>query len=259
VQSAKPLTYACYYGPARLPQLACYAQIIVQPAYYTAGQVAYLRSRGVCAIAYLSIGYEPAPEAVRDWYVFSPYTGLPARDPRWDVFVVDCRSPTWQEYVLRERIPEILNRGFQGLFLDNLDVQESYPDTRSGVIDLVRRIRRAHPDLTLIVNRGFSVLDALVSTVDGVLFEAFTTYHDTERYAAWEGAELAWTEMQAARLRQLNPEWPILALDYALPHEQALRHLAEARARAHGFSSFVSNRALDWLPDSMSSANHLHG
>ena len=243
------LNYACYYGPAKLLDLAHYNMIIVEPAYYTSTQVTELRSRGVCVIAYLSIGYEPASGAGEGWHVIDPSTNLPVRDPRWDTLFVDCRSLAWQDYVLRERIPAILARGFQGLLLDNLDVQESYPDTRPGVISLIQRVRRAHPDLVLVANRGFSVLDALATSVTAVLFEAFTTYHDGQRYTAWEGTDLAWTEIQARRLRSLNREWPILALDYAAPQDTDLRHLAAERARAHGFASFVTTWSLDWLPD----------
>ena len=88
-----------------------------------------------------------------------------------------------------------------------------------------------------------------MTSVDTVLFEAFTTYRDGKRYAAWEGADLAWTETQARRIQSLNCAWPILALDYAAPQDAELRRLAVARASAHGFSSFVSTWALDWLPD----------
>ena len=245
----EPLSFACYYGPARLRDLASYNLVLVEPAYYAPAQVAQLRARDVQAIAYLSIGYEPAPGVGERWHVTDPSTGLPVRDPRWDTLLVDCRSPVWQDHVVCQRIPDILARGFQGLLLDNLDVQERYADTRPGVISLIQRIRRAHPDLILVANRGFSILDALVTSVDTVLFEAFTTYHDGKSYAAWKGADLAWTEIQARRIRSLNCAWPVLALDYAAPQDAELRCLAAARASAHGFISFVSTWALDWLPD----------
>ena len=54
----EPLSYACYYGPARLRVLASYSLVLVEPAYYAPAQVAQLRARGVQVIAYLSIGYE---------------------------------------------------------------------------------------------------------------------------------------------------------------------------------------------------------
>ena len=242
-------SFACYYGPAESDRLANYDLVIVQPEHYAPDQVALLRSRGVVVIAYLSIGYEPAPGLGVNWHIANPDDGMPLHDPRWDTLYVDCRSPAWQTHVLQQRIPEILARGVQGLFLDNLDVQETHPQTRPGVIDLVRRIRRGYPDLALIANRGFSALDSLTAQVDAALFEAFTTYHDGERYSAWPDADLAWTEAQVKRLRGLRPDWPILALDYAAPHDRALRARAEERARAHGLFWFASTWALDWLPD----------
>ena len=248
--SNKPLRYACYYGLGRLYDLAAYDLVILQPGHYDQDQVADLRSRGVCVAAYLSIGSEANPVAGGDWHVIDPFTGRPAGNPGWDALWVDCGSPVWQAHVLDESIPAILGRGFQGLLLDNLDVQESHPETRPGVTALVHRIRATYPGLMLIANRGFSVLDALVSSLDAVLFEAFTTYHAGDRYRAWGEAGLAWTEEKALRLRRLSDTWEVLALDYAAPHEQALRHLAETRAQAYSFPSFVGTRALDWLPNS---------
>jgi polysaccharide biosynthesis protein PelA len=243
-----PLKYACYYGRGRLLDLAAYDLVILESAGYFPEEVAYLRSCGVCVTAYLSIGSEANPGTGRDWHMIDPVTGCPDGDPRWDGLWVDCGSPAWQTHVLDESIPAILGRGFQGLLLDNLDVQESHSETRSGVIELVQRIRTAYPGLMLIGNRGFSVLDALLPTVDAILFEAFTTYHDGDRYAAWSEAGLAWTEDKALWLRSLGHELAVFALDYAAPRDFALRHLAKSRALVHGFPSFVSTRALDWLP-----------
>jgi hypothetical protein len=113
---------------------------------------------------------------------------------------------------------------------------------------LILRIRAAYPGLVLLTNRGFSVLETVSLAVDGVLFEAFTTYHDGKRYRAWDPSQLAWTEAQCQRLAGLSPSPYVLALDYADPHDPALRGRARARAREHGYPSFVTTWNLDWLP-----------
>ncbi len=239
--------YACYYGYGRLAQLATYDLAIIQASAYAPDQIAWLQAQGTQAIAYLSVGERPAAEADPAW-VARDATGAPLRNPAWDTVLLDCRAPAYREHVLDIAIPPLLDWGVTGLFLDTIDVQDALPETRPGVVALLRAIRATYPDLVLLANRGFTILDTAASVTDGIVFEAFTTHHDGRRYAAWPAGDLLWTEAMAHRVRAAAPGLSLLALDYAAPGDSALRDLATARARAHGMPSFVGPRALDWLP-----------
>lgn len=243
-----PSNFVCYYGPARVQALTGYDWAILEPDHYTAEHLATLHDQDVTSLSYLTIGIDPGFGRAGDWCVRDPVSGLPVLNERWGGCVVDCRALSWQSHVLDDLAPKILSRGFQGFLLDNLDIPEAYADTRSGIIELVQRLRQAHPDVLLLANRGFTILDALAPLVDAVLFEAFTTYYDGARYAAWDDNALAWTAMQARRLAVLQPERSVLTLDYAAPGDAALRDRALRRAQSYGFVPFVSTWALDWLP-----------
>ena len=162
---------------------------------------------------------------------------------QWRTAYVDCRSEAWQAYLLADVIPALRAQGFQGLFLDTLDVQESFPETRPGVIQLLQRIRLTFPDLYLIANRGFSLLDKMAPLVDALLFESYSSYHQGNVCWPWPIQDHAWLEIQAARLRATG--LPILALDYANLDQVALINYAHGRARAAGFIPYVTNWALD--------------
>jgi len=112
----------------------------------------------------------------------------------------------------------------------------------------LRRIRERYPELVLVVNRGFSILDTVAAIADAVVFEAFSTYHDGYRYTAWPVSDCEWTAWMATVLRDALGRRPILAIDYAAPMDATLRAYAETRARRHGLLSFVGTYALDWLP-----------
>ena len=249
MQLKKIANYACYYGTGRLLDVAAFDLVILQPAHYTIDQIKLLRARGTHTIAYLSIGETAKLDSAADWYMLEPQSRVPARNPRWQTAFVDCRAPAWQAHLLQRRIPDILARGFEGLFLDTLDIQDIYPETRPAVIRLLHRIRDQYPNLILVANRGFSVLEQVIANLDAVVFEAFSTYYDNGRYQAWGGSDRAWTETIAAQLRAISGR-PILALDYAVPDDHRLRGIAKSRAHEHGFLSFVSTYALDWLPKS---------
>ena len=109
-------------------------------------------------------------------------------------------------------------------------------------------VRSSVPDLILLANRGFSILNDTIAIFDAVLFEAFSTRHSDGTYAAWEGEDLAWTGAVARWLRRLRRDLPILTLDYADSSCPQLRAFAESRARAYGFIPFVTDYRLEWLP-----------
>ena len=241
-------SYACYYGLNRLDDLAAFDLVILQPEHYPAAQVSFLCARATLPIAYLAIGEEPPRQPPAAWALRDAETGQAVQNPEWQTDLIDCRSPAWQAHLLEERIPAITARGFRGLFLDTLDVADRHPETRPGVLQLLRSIRARYPQLALIADRGFSLLDEIQNLLDGFLFEAFTTRSVGGGYAPWEAAELAWTAQQAARLLTLDRQLPLFALDYAAPADRALHSLARQRARAYGFLPYVTTRALDWLP-----------
>lgn len=241
-------SFACYYGAGRLTDLAAYDMAILQPLHFTRDQIESVQQTGAHCLAYLSLGELPTDAAEPAWRLIDPPTGQSILNPRWGTIYLDCRLPAWQEQILDVCVPAIRARGFAGLFLDTLDVQESFPATRPGVAELVQRLRTAFPDMLLAANRGFSVLEQIAPALDVFVFEAFTTFCQDGRYVAWTGADLLWTERKAAELTAICGGRPILALDYGAPEDDKLRRLAEQRAAEHNFLSFVTTRYLDWLP-----------
>lgn len=238
--------FACYYGLNRLEQLAAYDLVILQAEHYTPEAIASLPCQAV--LGYLSLGEVADDDVHTSWVLREPASGAVARNPRWQTTFVDCRSAAWQQFVVGTRIPALLRRGIDGFFLDTVDVQDGYPETRRGVERCLKRIRECYPDLLLVVNRGFSILDTVATVADAVVFEAFTTYHGGQRYAAWAGGELDWTAQMALELQRTLGQRPVLTIDYAAPEDHDLRALAEKRAQTYGFLPFVSTYTLDWLP-----------
>jgi hypothetical protein len=245
--------YACYYGTNALEPLSAFDLAILQGEHYARAEIDWLQNAGTQCIAYLSLGELPAREAAPAWRMTAPEGGPIPHNPRWGTAYLDCRRLAWQDEVLQRRVPEIVQRGFAGLFLDTIDVQDLFPATRPGVVQLVQRIHDCFPALLLAANRGFSILPQIIPALDAVVFEAFTTHCQDQSYAAWTGPDLLWTESKAAELSAICADRPILALDYAAPEDDTLRRLARQRAAEHGFPSFVTTRYVDWLPTAASS------
>ncbi|WP_297506045.1 endo alpha-1,4 polygalactosaminidase [Thermococcus sp.] len=169
-------------------------------------------SRNHTVVGYLSLatvgGWEPWAKAVPKGIVIGKNTN-------WNEKVVDFASPAWKRIVLEEAIPYILSRGFEGVFLDNVDYVDRYPKKKTAMVELIRAIRERYPGITIIVNRGFSIKEEIAPYIDYVLFEDFITYYNfsTRRYEIFKGKELEWELEQVEELKNLGV--PILALSYA--------------------------------------------
>lgn len=211
-----------------------------------------LTSAGHLSLGYLSIG-EIAPDA--DYRARAQVKGVKAlmQNEVWRSDVVDLTSPIWRDFVVNDLARTIAEKGFGGFFLDTMDavdlLSQRYPDRaeafRSGLISLIRDLRRAFPDLQIVVNRGFTVLDSLGDTIDGILVESvFGTF------ASESGTYLDTVENNTKLLVQWLQPWQqkgkdVYVLDYADPKDEARSREISQRASDLGFHSFVSVPALD--------------
>lgn len=235
-------SYVCYYGQGRLDELKRFDLVILQPEHYTAADLDSLRANGTISLAYLSLGEDTvlAPDA--SWYLRSS-NGTPLENLDWNTYYIDTREISWHEYLISTLIPPILQeRHFDGLFLDTIDSPDLFPEIRTSMIALVDAIRAAYPSTILVVNRGFTILEQIVSCVDGVMFECFSTCHRAGHYATWSSPIREYNSRLADWLNHLRLTHPIniLALDYALPTEKPRIEYATRRALAYGFLPYVS-------------------
>ena len=260
--------YACYYGQPRIPELSRFALVIIEPGQYTAAQVDQIKKAGTIVIGYLSLGEiletpkgtfpkpaQGAPRhlAIAPYYLDRDGDGQPDRNGSWNSLYVDARSPEWQKRVLTDLAPKVLaGKHCDGLFFDTLDTVDVYPETKPGMIDLIKKLRAAYPKAPFIANRGFEILEGTVPVIDALLFEAFTTRYapETNRSELFSQSDLEWVDGIVTRIKTAGGADPIqiLVLDYADPRNPAVKAAAIARAKKAGLTYSISTGSLDKLP-----------
>ncbi len=95
-------------------------------------------------------------------------------------YYADVRDPAWKEILIGQVIPEILQKGFHGIFMDTLDVPlfleneypDKYPGSKKALADLIHEIRRAYPDLILVSNNAYEILPEIAPDLTAVLAES---------------------------------------------------------------------------------------
>lgn len=191
-----------------------------------------LRRDGALVLSYLSVGtlerwrHYARPRAYR--WALGPVDGWPGEH------YADTRRRGWRE-LMKAEAGRLRRAGFDGLYLDNVDVAEVYPQTRVGVIRLVRDLRRAVPGLLLVPQNGLAVAGRI--PVDAIAHE--DVWHRWDgRYRPSPPAE---TRRFLEGLRGLHADGlPVFTLDYAGRGSRRVVRGIVSRSLAEGFHPAVS-------------------
>lgn len=146
-----------------------------------------LSAQGKTLLGYISLG---EVEEHRYYYGEVKAEGILLMENKFwpGSFFVDVRDPRWARRVLEELIPRLLQRGFDGIFIDTMDnpphLEREDPKKYRGMTDaavnLLRSIRRHFPNIPIMLNRGYDLYDQGGAYVDMLLGESVYADYDFE-------------------------------------------------------------------------------
>lgn len=227
----------------RIERLARYDLVVVDGVDAPTALVAELRRRGTIVVGYLSVG---TIERGRAW----SRAARPYRLDYWGEWYGDVADPGFRELMTTSVVPQVLDRGFDGLFLDNVDMISTHPAQRAPMVELVgdvAAVLHARGGL-LFTQNGADVIEPFLPLLDGWNLEDVTSTFDfeLERYAAQ--APGAVDRAQQTIRRIVGAELFVTTTDYTARGSSALATRAVANACAAGAVPFVSDIDLDRVP-----------
>ncbi len=243
---------AFYYAPdPPLDELSQFDRLVLEPDNIQAAELQALTDRGAVAFAYLSVG-EVGP--TRAYASELDPRWILGKNPAWDSDVLDLANPDLRNFLLT-RAGQLQAEGYGGLFLDTMDSFNLIADTdaererqQAGLISLINGFGTAFPDLRIITNRGFEVLDDIAPQIEAVAAESL--------YASWNNAEQSYGEVPAADREWLlgklghardSLQLDVIAIDYVPASRRDEARRVAARIASHGFIPWVANPELDLL------------
>lgn len=241
--NAETPTAAFFYGQdVPVTELSAYDRVVIDARTANAQQRAAL-GEVTELFCYLSVGETERSEVVNPKLVVGS-------NPGWDSNVMDVTSKHWRK-ALVNRAEELAKLGCEGLFLDTLDSyqlgfdQKQWPAAEQGLIDILKNLKSAHPQLALFMNRGFEIFPEVADLVSHMAVESL--------YRGWNADAQTYREIPTedrqwllAQLAKVTAEGVAVSIIDYLPTS---RTDAEARALAdkiqtHGFSAWVTDLSL---------------
>lgn len=244
-----------FYGPTADERLLSSYDIVVLDSMFQ-GSIAAVAKAGARVCGYLSLGEIRTSDA---FFGRLDPRALLEQNPAWpDARRIDVRQQSWKTLVLADIIPSLVTKGYTGLFLDTLDtppyLEQLDPAGNSGMrqaaVDLVRSIRKAHPGMMMIVNRGYALLPDIIACIDGIVAESLLTRPDqghARNYVWNEPSEVALQLSLLAPAMHRRPVLPIFSLDYWNPEDPATIREIYRREQQLGHHPYVGTRMLDTI------------
>jgi polysaccharide biosynthesis protein PelA len=212
-----------------------------------------LRSMGKTLLGYVSLGEVSTTrsyftEAQNAKLLIAPNPNYPGS------WYVDIRQPAWTNLMIQKVIPSILKQGFQGLLLDTLDIpiyleqvnNPAYIGMTQAAIDLVIAIRTAFPQIPLMLDRAYPILNEVGSYINFALGESvLTTYNfSTNLYYYLTLAEYTSQVTYLQKAQAAYPHLVVMSLDYWNPADPATVRKIYHAERKNGFRPYVSTISL---------------
>lgn len=192
--------------------------LVLNPDDYDLGSIRQIRDKGYKVLAYLSIG---TIRRDHPWYFKYKRYKLGELNGQSNEAYVDVREREWRDFVV-DCARAIQEKGFDGWYLDNLDVYGYYKSAKMFIACnlLIKKIKRLGG--YVMVNGGSEFFDFAISQdvdlsmVDGVMqgevFSLVTSYEKGGKFSKQKKTRREFYEKLLRRLRKDGTD--IFLLEY---------------------------------------------
>jgi len=248
-------TWAVYYAnEAKAADFSAYNLLVLEP--HANLSVNQLAQNDKTILGYLSCGEVNSGrfyfEAMKKQKI------LLEENPNWPgAFLIDIRDKRWTKRVIEELIPDILHKGFHGVFLDTLDSSidlenknpKKYKGMKQAAVKLIQAMRYHFPYLKIMLNRAYAIAPLVGKNIDMLLAESVRTDYDfkTKKYH-WVLEQHYLEHVQILKnIQKQNPRVAIFTLDYWDPKDSQKVKEIYILERQNGFLPYVTTIGLNTI------------
>lgn len=170
------------YGKVKASQIKNYSHVILESAQFTASEIKQIKKVNKTVVAYVSLG-----EINKTSKHFNELKGLTlGKNKNWDSYYLDLKSEKTKK-VLISAIQEAIDKGFDGMFLDNMDNFSKFgPQKEDGneLVQFIKFLSEKFKGKIFIQNAGLDFLAETNKYINGVVVESVASDYSfsTKKY-----------------------------------------------------------------------------
>lgn len=203
--------FVVYYGDVssdNISQITAYDLAVLEPSAIEPNEMTQLKSSSTLLFGYYSVheveSYDAHKISLMNESDYLFINGVKDYNSKHDCYNGDIRSAHFQEISLQIIKERIVDKGYQGVFLDTLDDIEAISDPilkeelLIGYLQFLDRLNQTFPNLLIIQNRSFNLyLRGSSQSVDAIVYEGFNhTKFETSQYYRNLASQLSATALR---------------------------------------------------------------
>jgi uncharacterized protein (TIGR01370 family) len=242
---AKKNTVLVCYGKLNAEAIKGYGYVILEAKHYTAKEVKQIKNQNEKVFAYMSLGevnaHAPHYNALKNYTL--------GKNEIWNSYYLNLKAEKTST-VLMDIIDKTLAKGYDGMFLDNIDnftIFGPQKDQRKELVTLLRNIKEKYPKNLFIQNAALDLIPETSAYVDAVAIESVASLYDfkTKKYGLRDNKQF---EDTMTRLKNITSTYkvPVILIEYA--DTKKLQNKILDKIKPSDFQYFIGNINLQHLP-----------
>lgn len=234
------------YGDFYPKKVKGYTYVIIEPSLFSKMDIDILKAQNTFVLAYISLG-EVNETASHFDNIKEETLG---KNEIWNSYIIDISTDVTKE-TLSALIDKHLNeKGFDGLFLDNIDNYTKFgptPEKKEDLIIFLESIKTKYADKILMQNAGLLIVDETKPFIDIIAIESIVTDYSFEK-KEYQLRDKKDFEERLGELEKITDEYkiPILLVEYADTKELSKEIMK--RLKKNKMSLFIGEIDLQKLP-----------
>lgn len=224
------------YGKLNPKDVSGYKYVILESEHYSKADVAILKQQNKLVLCYISLG--EINEQAKSFLHFKDL--VTDKNELWNSYYLNLKSSD-TKLVLKNIIAAQLEKGFDGLFLDNIDNYGSYGKQYAQRFDLVEflsEIRALYPSLYFMQNAGLQLIESTSGLINAIAFESVASDYDFKDSSYKLRKDKAFKSyLDSLKQLERNYKLPIILIEYA--DDYSLYKRIKSRIKHTKWSYFI--------------------
>lgn len=197
-------------------------------------------------VAYVSVG------EVEPWRKSkTPYdkAWIISENKTWNSLIADLNQEAYQDFIF-ERIEKLYKMGYRNFFLDTMDAyhvtsqdKALFKKQQKALIGFVQKLDKRYPNTSIIINRGFEILEAIHPYVDAMVAESLLARynHADKSYTRVPKEDYQWLLAQFQKAQKLGLN--TISIEYTNRSTQTRLEIAK-KVKTLGITPYVTDGLL---------------